>query len=99
MKKWLSLMAALLCFASILTGCGKDDKNSNNAAESRTEVTTVTDVQTTERSTNNSNDNGVVGDIVTDAEDMVDDIVTDAEDMVDDIVPTDSSVNSTEKTE
>ncbi len=102
MKRWLSLTAASVMLMCFVTGCGKNDgdvnsKGTTESSKVTEEVTSATE-KATENNRNDNTDNGVVGDIVTDAGDMVEDIVTDAGDIVDDIIPGDSENTTTETT-
>lgn len=85
MKKWLSLTAVTLSLMCLLTGCGGDDTSSQSttettsaATESSAAETTATHTETSDSHTDNNDNNGAVGDIITDAGDMVDDIIPDS---------------------
>lgn len=92
MKKIIAVISALLlvgCMAVVFYGCGADDENTTTISE--TSGTTVTESTTNAESTtmksemnpgivtdeSEKGDNGVIGDIVTDASEGISEAVTD----------------------
>lgn len=88
MKKTLPIILMLALVCGSFTACGDKGNSGDESAtdeisateESRAEDSRATDAPTESE----TEDNGVVGDIVTDAESLVDDLVSRGEEMVDD---------------
>ena len=101
MRKQIALAAAALLMMSSMTGCfGNDDTVSSEATESssetHTEESTITERTSEDRTEErDTNDNGIMGDIATDAGDIVSDVADGAENLVDDITGSDTTTTET----
>jgi hypothetical protein len=102
MKKTLPIILALTMVCCSFTACGDKDKNGDERATdeiSATDENIMNDDKNTNDTEADTHDNGVVGDIVTDAESLVDDLVSRGEEMVDDAGSViDGEADSTEAT-
>lgn len=101
MKKTLPIILAITLVCCTFTACGdKDNKGDEKATD---EITATDDNNEADRNNNDNteaetHDNGVVGDIVTDAESLVDDLVSRGEEMVDDAGSVIDGTDTTEGT-
>lgn len=92
MKKIISLVSALIligCIAVVFYGCGADDENMTTTTTTTPALSTVPSTDNMEENgmmdenagrvtdVSDENDNGVIGDIVTDISEGVSDAVTD----------------------
>ena len=82
MKKIIAIAAVLMlvgCMAVILTGCGGNDNNDMTSTTMTTTTTPVTPTTNSGMVTDESeaDDNGVIGDIITDVSEDLSEMVTD----------------------
>lgn len=85
MKKIIAIVSALVlvgCIAIVFCACGADDDNmtTTNPATTNAPTTGRITSETNEgmvTDNNNDNDNGVIGDVITDVSEGVSDMVTD----------------------
>ena len=98
MKKIISLVSALIlvgCIAVVFYGCGADDKDMTTTTPALSTVPVTDNMEETDMMDENAgkvtdvsdtNDNGLIGDVVTDISEGLSDVVTDVSEDVSQIM-------------
>ncbi len=77
----ISLFVLVSCLCLVLAGCGEEDENVTTTPSATEDITEDITMDITNEGmvtdTSEKGDNGVIGDIVTDASEIVSDVVTD----------------------
>lgn len=89
MKKIIAVIAVAMligCMAFVFSACGGDDNNTTTTVPNTTDVTPAPSNPGVVTDESENDDNGVLGDVVTDISEGVSDMVTDVSEGVSDMM-------------